>query len=159
MTRNSDFPSSIGSGPFRKDPCADCNGQISLGRHKFDENTLLCEPCYCLRYPSSPFTGDLKTGRRGIKPPLHWVPLWALQGVARVFAYGARKYAPGNWVKAAREPEPTEALQDYLSAAQRHWAAMQAHDHKGIATWGLTDDESAAILGRTLAGLLNLDRA
>lgn len=87
-------------------------------------------------------TGDLKVGRRGLKPPLHWIPMWALQGVARVFGYGARKYAPGNWVKAANEPNSQEALCDYMSAAQRHWAAIQAADGSGMAFWDACDIES-----------------
>lgn len=87
-------------------------------------------------------TGDLKIGRRGIKPPLHWVPMWALQGVARVFGYGSRKYAPGNWVKAAAEPQPGEALLDYMSASQRHWAAIQRADVGGVAAWTEVDEES-----------------
>jgi len=79
-------------------------------------------------------SGDLKIGRRGIKPPLHEVPLWALQGVSRVLDYGGRKYAPGNWIKAAKEGDPKRALEDYMSAALRHWAAMDG--------WGALDDES-----------------
>lgn len=87
-------------------------------------------------------SGDLKVGRRGLKAPLHWVPMWALHGVARVFDYGARKYAPGNWVKAANEPDPSAALEDYLSAAQRHWGAVQQVDNGGVAKWDAIDDES-----------------
>lgn len=85
---------------------------------------------------------DLKIGRRGVKPPLHWVPMWALGGVARVFDYGANKYAPGNWIKAAAEPQPHKALEDYLSAAQRHWAAIQREDRGGVADWDAVDGES-----------------
>lgn len=86
--------------------------------------------------------GDLKAGRRGIKPPLHWIPMWALAGVSRVFDYGARKYAPGNWVKAATEQNPQDALADYMSAAQRHWAAIQHADDGGIAAFDAIDGES-----------------
>ena len=86
--------------------------------------------------------GDLKIGRRGAKAPVQWVPLWALQGVARVFAYGARKYAPGNWTRAAQEEDPTQALCDYLSAAQRHWGAIQEADPGGVAAWDAQDPES-----------------
>lgn len=80
---------------------------------------------------------DLKIGRRGLKPPLHWVPLWALRGVARVFDYGAQKYAPGNWIRAAQEEDPTKALEDYLSAAERHWSEIQEADD-----WASIDEES-----------------
>ncbi len=70
-------------------------------------------------------SGDLKIGRRGVKAPLHEIPLWALKGVARVFEYGGHKYAPGNWVLAADEPEPLKALEDYMSGQLRHWADIQ----------------------------------
>ena len=82
-------------------------------------------------------TGDLKVGRRGIKAPLHEVPMWALHGVARVFEYGGKKYAPGNWIKASDEERVDLALEDYLSAALRHWSAIQ-----GGGDWGALDDES-----------------
>lgn len=84
--------------------------------------------------------GDLKIGRHGLKAPLQWIPMWALQGAARVFDYGARKYKPGNWQKAAASGDL--AMQDYISAAQRHWAAMQEADAGGIATWDAVDAES-----------------
>lgn len=92
--------------------------------------------------PQSPPAENRKAGRRGAKPPLHWIPLWALQGTARVIDYGARKYAPGNWLLAANEADTGEALTDYLSAAQRHWAAIQAADPGGVANWGAVDSES-----------------
>lgn len=95
-----------------------------------------------------PTTGDLKSGRGDKKPPLQWVPLWALTGMARVFAYGARKYAPGNWQKAAADG--ARALEDYMSAFMRHWGAIQEADSGGVAKWDSIDEES---------GLPHLDHA
>lgn len=66
---------------------------------------------------------DLKHGRNGVKPQLDLVPLRGLVGVARVQAYGDRKYAPGNWRRAAQDGE--QAVRDYVAAALRHWAACQ----------------------------------
>lgn len=77
---------------------------------------------------------DLKVGRRGVKAPLHDLPLWALHGVARVFSYGSAKYAPGNWIRAAKDKEM--ALQDYWSATLRHMGAVQEHG------WASVDEES-----------------
>lgn len=86
----------------------------------------------------------MKQGRNDAKVPLFWIPMWALQGVARVFAYGARKYAPGNWQRAGHEEGADEGgpLNDYQSAALRHWAAIQAACPVGVADWGAVDDES-----------------
>lgn len=100
---------------------------------------------------------DRKAGRRGLKAPLHWVPLWALQGVARVFDYGAKKYRPGNWIRAAQEERPEAALEDYLSAAQRHWAAIQQADAGGVAQWDARDEESGHLhLDHLLCSLIML---
>lgn len=85
---------------------------------------------------------DMKKGRRGLKSPLQWIPLWALQGVARVFDYGARKYAPGNWQRAGHEENPEQAFEDYASAALRHYAAMQEACPVGTVDWSAVDDES-----------------
>lgn len=88
--------------------------------------------------------GDLKAGRAGVKVPLHWVPLWALEGVARVFDYGARKYAPGNWML-ARTETTRAALDDYLSAQLRHVADAQqpgANDETLLTDMAKLDGES-----------------
>lgn len=87
--------------------------------------------------PSRMARGDLKSGRGDKKPPLHWIPLWALQGVSRVFGYGAKRYDPGNWLLASRETT-RQALDDYLSAALRHIAALQEP--------GLTEEATDALL-------------
>lgn len=101
----------------------------------------------------APKEGDLKIGRRGIKAPLHEVPLWALKGAARVFEYGGVKYAPGNWVKAAAEPEPEKALEDYMSGLLRHWADIQ----EAGGNWFELDEESGLPhIDHALCGLIML---
>lgn len=70
------------------------------------------------------------------KPPLALVPQGALTGLARVFQYGAEKYAPGNFIEATIEDGAGER---YISAALRHLAQMQ---HQS----GLHTEESLACL-------------
>lgn len=55
----------------------------------------------------------------GGKPRMDLVPLEALEEVARVLDFGARKYAPDNW----RHVRPFRSR--YLAAALRHLAAYQ----------------------------------
>lgn len=50
------------------------------------------------------------------------IPMQATKGLARVFAYGAKKYQPGNWYEATLSDGAAER---YQSAVDRHKAAMQ----------------------------------
>lgn len=77
-----------------------------------------------LRKKSAP--PPLGTKLDGEKPRCDLLPPLALLGAAQVLGYGARKYAPGNWlvVPGARER--------YLAAALRHvLAAMSGEARDG----------------------------
>jgi hypothetical protein len=62
----------------------------------------------------------IKTAKN--KVPLSLVPSHALVGAARVFAYGARKYGPGNYLNATPDGETCER---YRSAWLRHDSDLQ----------------------------------
>lgn len=65
---------------------------------------------------------DQKIKAAAGKPPLAMIPLRALKGVARVFGYGAKKYAPGNFLTAQLEDGAGER---YPSALLRHLSDIQ----------------------------------
>lgn len=65
---------------------------------------------------------DQKIKQAASKVPLGLVPKRALVGAARVFGYGARKYAPGNYYSATLADGAGER---YISAALRHLSEMQ----------------------------------
>jgi hypothetical protein len=52
------------------------------------------------------------------KPDYFLIPPDALEGIAKVFTYGASKYAPDNWLKVS---PPSR----YFSAAMRHIIASR----------------------------------
>lgn len=65
---------------------------------------------------------DEKIKTSAKKPQLALVPAQALVGAARVFAFGARKYSPGNFLNA----DLTDgAGSRYIGAALRHMSEMQ----------------------------------
>lgn len=91
---------------------------------------------------------DGKIAQAATKVPLAMVPQQALIGTARIFGYGAKKYAPGNWYGANLADGAGER---YISAAFRHLVAMQGPDGLYTTdTLGQRDDES---------GLPHLDHA
>lgn len=98
---------------------------------------------------------DFKIATASKKAPLGMVPLRALKGVARVLQYGARKYAPGNFLEASLV---NGAGERYASAALRHLSDMQ--DLNGLFTLeglGEIDDESGLPqLDHVLTGLIML---
>lgn len=89
---------------------------------------------------------DQKIKTAAGKAPLGLVPAQALVGPSRVYGYGARKYAPGNFHTATLEDG---AGQRYVSAALRHLADMQLPN-------GLHTPESLAALDPE-SGLPHLD--
>lgn len=98
---------------------------------------------------------DYKVVTAAKKAPLSLVPLRALLGAARVFAYGAKKYAAGNFLNAGLADAPGER---YLSAALRHLLELQ-HPNGVIdrASLSALDDESGLPhLDHLICGLLML---
>lgn len=88
---------------------------------------------------------DQKIKRANGKVPLNLVPLGALKGAARVFGYGAKKYAPGNWYTA----DDLELCNRYAGALLRHLSDAQRPD-------GTFDLESLAALDHE-SGLPEVD--
>lgn len=70
--------------------------------------------------------GDVMSDERGTgaryndgKPEFSQIPMFALEGVAKVLMYGAKKYAPGNWAKGM-------SWRIVYDCAMRHMTAWQA---------------------------------
>ena len=78
---------------------------------------------------------DQKIKAASDKVPMNLLPLRALKGVARVFGYGARKYAAGNFLTA----DDDKIGDRYSGGLLRHLAAAQRPD-------GLFDLESLAAI-------------
>jgi len=89
---------------------------------------------------------DQKITQANKKPRLASIPLRALMGVARVFGYGAKKYAKGNFINAT---VADGAIERYFDATERHLAGMQNID-------GTFDVESVAHLDEE-SGLPHFD--
>lgn len=68
---------------------------------------------------------DYKVATASLKPRLALIPIRALNGIARVFEYGAKKYAPGNFLNATLKDSPGER---YISATLRHLSEVQQED-------------------------------
>jgi len=70
--------------------------------------------------------GDVTSTERGSaarfntgKSEYHQIPLFALEGVARVLMYGERKYAKGNWAKGQPWSVPFDSMIRHMTAWQR----------------------------------------
>lgn len=70
----------------------------------------------------TPTAGDFKIATAEKKVPLNLIPLRALKGAARVFQYGAKKYAKGNFLKAMISDG---AFERYIGGLLRHLASTQ----------------------------------
>lgn len=84
--------------------------------------------------PPSP-SADFKISTAEKKVPLNLIPLRALKGSARVFQYGVKKYAKGNFLKAM---VADGAFERYVGGLLRHLAATQGLD-------GIYSDDIAAV--------------
>lgn len=70
--------------------------------------------------------GDLESSAKGSgaranagKAEYHQVPLWALEGVAQVLMFGAKKYKKGNWAKGMAWSIPFDCAMRHMLAWQR----------------------------------------
>lgn len=70
--------------------------------------------------------GDVNSAEKGSgaryndgKPAFELIPLYLLEGEARVWDYGRRKYAPWNWAKGMPWSVPFACAMRHLAAWQR----------------------------------------
>lgn len=98
---------------------------------------------------------DQKTNAAAGKAGLGMIPQRALIGPARVFGYGARKYAPGNFHTATLDDG---AGQRYVSAALRHLAEMQEANglHTPSSLAALDPESGLPHLDHVICGMLML---
>lgn len=98
---------------------------------------------------------DQKIKTAADKAPLGLVPARALIGPARVFQYGAKKYAAGNFYQATLDDG---AGARYVSAALRHLSEMQLpnglHTPESLAT--LDPESGLPHIDHVLCGLMML---
>jgi len=97
---------------------------------------------------------DQKIKTAADKVPLDLVPMRALKGVARVFGYGARKYARWNWYAA----DDREIGNRYVGGLLRHLAdAQQPSGEFDFASLAARDPESGLPhIDHAICGLIML---
>lgn len=95
---------------------------------------------------------DMKIKTAAGKVPMDLIPLSALQGMARVFGYGARKYEEDNW-KLAKDKG---AIRRYKSAILRHYTGMEGDPMALDEESGLPHIDHLMCSLVMLRGLLNL---
>lgn len=98
---------------------------------------------------------DQKIKTAAGKAPLGLVPARALVGAARVFQYGAKKYAAGNFHKATLDDG---AGARYIGAALRHLAEMQEPNglHTPASLAAIDPESGLPHLDHVLCGLMML---
>jgi hypothetical protein len=79
------------------------------------ERAVTFPPCEMQeRDPDSPDAMRFNAG----KPKWHLLPLWLLEPVVEVLEYGAKKYAPYNWMKGGDVSTPLDSM-------TRHCVSLQ----------------------------------
>lgn len=124
------------------------------GRRELSEECLHCEKCSappgdcdCAEYNAMLAEHDTGAAAAAVKhdggkPPLHLVPRELLEGAARAYAFGAKKYAAWNY----REGDGL-AITRLADSALRHLVAW-AHAEEADPESGLCHlDHAAAALG------------
>lgn len=103
----------------------------------------------------TPTTGDAKIGQAEKKPPLALIAASCLTGASRVKGYGAKKYQPGNWHKAALADG---AGARYISALLRHVGSMQEPNglHTAASLAALDEESGLPHIDHAICGLLML---
>ena len=104
---------------------------------------------------------DHKISTARLKPPIALIPLRALFGAARAFAYGVIKYAPGNFLNASLAGDGKEdrgAGERYVSGAMRHLSDMQTPGGLWTPASLATRDAESGVphIDMAIAGLLML---
>lgn len=97
---------------------------------------------------------DQKIATAAHKVPLDLLPLHALQGVARVFGYGAKKYARWNWYAA----DDADIGNRYVGGLLRHLCAIQNPSGEfDFASLAARDEESGLPhIDHAICGLIML---
>lgn len=97
---------------------------------------------------------DEKIKTANSKVPLNLIPLHALKGLARVFGFGAKKYAPGNYYTAS----DVEIANRYIGGLLRHIADAQLPN--GLFDWSslssLDVESGLPEIDHALCGLIML---
>lgn len=100
-------------------------------------------------------TADGKIATANAKPRFSLLPLKILTGVVRVFAYGAKKYGIGNFLKAALADGAPER---YYDALLRHFGEVQEPDSTFTKQTLSTLDEESGLphIDHMICGLIML---
>lgn len=98
---------------------------------------------------------DSKIAAAAKKAPFYIIPLRWLMGIARVFAYGAKKHGRENFYNSADDPETCDR---YVGGVLRHIELMQSPGGAfTMQTCSALDDESGLPhIDHALCGLLML---
>lgn len=94
----------------------------------------MCIKCFLPTHPKAkeevcsvnPLTG----GKKGVKPAMYGlIPVYPLEQVARLYGYGAKKYADRNWEKGYEWRKSYDALQRHVNA---FWSGEDIDAESGL---------------------------